>query len=174
MCDVHPIIITFWDPGLPNATFTPSRLLAPGPSLPVSPLSIARPAITNFGTLGFAEPSFFQQHHFVCCVHATRNASPYFSYLTCLLSSHYARYVLVYASSVLFWLPPFPVVPPKLSYHYGTGFYGVARQLHAVSLYERMAHWSPNDVVGCAPWCGERFHTTLCGSTCQQAVSHYA
>ena len=57
MCDMHPVIIAFWDPGLcraqlaPNATFTPSQLLAPGPSLPVSPLSITRPAITNFGML---------------------------------------------------------------------------------------------------------------------------
>ena len=84
-------------------------------------------------------------------MHATRNASPYFSYFTCEFSYHYARYVLVYASSVLFWLPPFPVAPPRLSYHYGTGFYGVACQLHAVSLYERMAHWSPNDIVGCVP-----------------------
>ena len=64
----------------------------------VSPLSVTRAAITNFGTLGSAEPSFFQQPNFMCCVHATRNASLYFSYLMCEFSSHYARYVLVYAS----------------------------------------------------------------------------
>ena len=103
MCDMHPIVITFWDPGLcrahlaPNATFTPSRLLALSSSLPVSPLSITRRAITNFGTLHSAEPSFFQQPSFMSCVHATRNASPFFSYLTCEFSSSYARYVLVYA-----------------------------------------------------------------------------
>ena len=39
-------------------------------------------------------------------------------------TSHFAPFcVLVYASSVLLWLPPFPVVPPRLSYHYGIGFY---------------------------------------------------
>ena len=179
MCDMRPIIITFWDPGLckaqlaPNVTFTPSPLLAPGPSLPVSPVSITRPAITNFGTLGSAEPSFFQQPNFMCCVHATRNASPYFPYLTCKFRSHYGWYVLVYASSVLFWLPPFPVVPPRLSHHYRTCFYGVACQPHAVSLYERMAHCSPNDIVGCAPLCGEGIHKIPCGSTCQHAFPHY-
>ena len=58
-------------------------------------------------------------------------------------TSHFAPFcVLVYASSYLLWLPPFPVVPPRLSYNYGTGFYVVACQLHAVSLYNRMAHWS--------------------------------
>ena len=74
-------------------------------------------------------------------------------------TSHFAPFcVLVYASSVLFWLPPFPVVPPRLSYNYGTGLYVVACQLHAVSLYDRMAHWSPIDIVGCAPWCGKGIH----------------
>ena len=161
MDDMHPIIITSWDPWLrraqlaANATFTPCGLLARGPSLHVPHLSITRPAITNFGTSGSAERSFFQQSNFRCCVHATRNASPYFSDLTCEFSYHSARYVLVYASSVLFRLPPFLVVPPKLSYPYGTGFYGVVCQLHVVSLYERMAQWSPNDIVGCAPRCGE-------------------
>ena len=100
MCDMHPIIITFWDLGLcraqpaPNATFTPSRLRAPGSWLPMSPLSITRPAITNLEILGFAGPNFFQQPNFMSSVHATRNASPYFFYLTCEFSSHY---VLVYA-----------------------------------------------------------------------------
>ena len=178
--NMHPIIITSWDPGLcraqlaPNATFTPSRLLARGPSLPVSPLFITRPTITIFGTLGSAEPSFCQQPNFRCCVHATRNASLYFSCLTCEFSSHFARYVLVYASSVLFWLPPFLVVTPRLSCHYGTGFYDVACQVYAVYLYEKMAHRLPNDIVGCAPWCGEGIHKILWGSTCQQAVPHYA
>ena len=103
MCVMHPIIITFWDPELckalraPNATFTPSRLLAPGSWLPMFPLSITRPAVTNFRMLGSAEPSFFQQPNFMSSVHATRNASPYFFYLTCEFRPHYARYVLVYA-----------------------------------------------------------------------------
>ena len=57
MGGMHPITIISWDPGLcraqlaPNATFTPSRLLARGTSLPVFPLSITRPAITDYGTL---------------------------------------------------------------------------------------------------------------------------
>ena len=63
----------------------------------MSPLPITRPAITNFRMLGFAEPSFFQQPNFMFSVHATCNASPYFFDLTCEFSSHYARYVLVYA-----------------------------------------------------------------------------
>ena len=102
-CLYDPINITFWDPGLcgaeaaPNATFTPSRLLAPGWWLPMSPLSITRPAITNFRMLGFAEPSFFRQLHFMSSVHATRIASPYFFHLTSEFSSQCARYVLVYA-----------------------------------------------------------------------------
>ena len=82
--------------------------------------------------------------------------------------------MLVYASSYVFWSPPFPVVPLRLSYNYGTRFYVVACQLHAVPLYNRMAHWSPNDIVGCAPWCGKGIHKILCGSTCQQADPHYA
>ena len=103
MCVMHPIIITFWDPWLctdqlaPNATFTPSQLLAPGSWLLMSPLFITWPAITNFPMLGSIEPSFFQQPNFISFVHATRNASPYFFYLTCELSSPYARYLLVYA-----------------------------------------------------------------------------
>ena len=52
MCVMHPITITFSDPGLcraqptPNATFTPSWLLARGSWLPMSPLSMTGPAIT--------------------------------------------------------------------------------------------------------------------------------
>ena len=47
--------------------------------------------------LGSAEPSLFEQPNFMSSVHAIRNASPYFFYLTCELSAHYARYVLVHA-----------------------------------------------------------------------------
>ena len=79
--------------------------------------------------LGSADPSFFEQPNFMSSARATRNAGLYFFYLTCEFSSRFARYVLV-----LLWLPPFPVLPHRLSSHYGTGFYGVACQLHAVSL----------------------------------------
>ena len=63
----------------------------------MSPLSLTWSAITNFRKLGSAKASFFQQLNFMSFVHATRNASLYFFYLTCEFSSHYARYVLVYA-----------------------------------------------------------------------------
>ena len=58
-----PPTIISWDPGLcsaqlaPNATFTPSQFFVCGTSLPLFPLSITRPAITDYGTLGSAEPS---------------------------------------------------------------------------------------------------------------------
>ena len=103
MCVMHPIIITFLDPGLcraqptPNATFTPSWLLARGSWLPMSPLSMTRPAATNFRIMGIAERSFFQQPNFLSRVHATRNASPYFFYLMCEFSPQHARYMLVHA-----------------------------------------------------------------------------
>ena len=63
----------------------------------MSPLSITRSAITEFWMLGSAEANVFQKPNFLSHVHATRNASPYFFYLTSEFSPHYARYVLVYA-----------------------------------------------------------------------------
>ena len=86
MCVMHPIVITFRDPGpyraqaAPNATFTPFQLLARGSWLPMPPLSITRPAITNFWMLGSADPSLFDIPTFMSSVHAILLASPYFFY----------------------------------------------------------------------------------------------
>ena len=65
--------------------------------LSISPPTITRPTITNFRMLGSAEHSLFEQPNFMSFVHAIRNASPYFLYLTCEFKPHYARYVLVHA-----------------------------------------------------------------------------
>ena len=60
-------------------------------------MSITRPAITNFRMLGSAEPSLIEEPTFMPSVPTIRHASPYFFYLTCEFSLHYARYVLVHA-----------------------------------------------------------------------------
>ena len=86
-----------------NAIFTLSRLLARGLWLLMSPLPITWPAITIFRMLGFAEPSLFEQPNLMSPLHAIRNASLYFFYLTCEFSPHYARYVLVHALLLVFW-----------------------------------------------------------------------
>ena len=60
-------------------------------------MSITRPAITNFRMLGSVEPNLFEKPNFMSFVHAIRHVSPYFFYLTCEFSPHYAQYVLVHA-----------------------------------------------------------------------------
>ena len=71
--------------------------LSPGVAQSASPMSITRPAITNFRMLGSAEPSLCEEPTFMSSVHALRNASPSFFYLTCEFKPHYARCVLVHA-----------------------------------------------------------------------------
>ena len=57
---------------------------------------ITRPAVTNFRMHGSAEPSLSEKPTFMSSVPTIHNTSPYFAYLTCEFSLHYARYVLVH------------------------------------------------------------------------------
>ena len=51
------------------------------------------PPLLISGRWALQSPAFWN-NLISCCVHATCNASPYFSYVTCEFSSHYARYLL--------------------------------------------------------------------------------
>ena len=139
VCVMHPTIITFRDrrlckPSLRQKLLLPllSYLLVSRGSL--CPLCLLHgPPLPISGCWSLQSPPFLNNliSRLLCMPSAMQGRTYFTSPVNSAPTMHGMSAPI---ASVLFWLPPFPVVPPTLSPHHGTGFYGVAFRLHVVSL----------------------------------------